>query len=66
MKERLLKPQDAAQYLGIELGTLHNWVRAKRIEVVRISEHTYRIRLSVLEEWVRSRTVLASRAQTVS
>lgn len=61
MKDRLVKPQEAAAYLGIEMGTFYNWVSAKRIEVVRLSARALRVRQSVLDSLTEKGTQITAK-----
>ena len=47
-----LTPAEAATYLGIELGTLRNWVSQRRIPFVRRGR-VVRLHERELDEWLR-------------
>ena len=57
--DRLLRIGEAADYLGIAIGTLYHWVSEERIPVVRISPRAIRFRLSDLSDWAERMTVMA-------
>ena len=52
----LLRPQEAAQSLGVSLRTVMAWVGAGEIPFVRIGERNLRFPLEALREWVAART----------
>jgi excisionase family DNA binding protein len=61
---RLLTPQEAAAYLGVDEGTLKNWRSSKRVEIpyVKMGEgrtSPVRYRKRELDAWVSSRMVTA-------
>lgn len=48
--DRLLRPQEAAEYLGIAIGTLYNWSSQRRLPVVKIGGRI-RFRREALERF---------------
>ncbi len=52
----LLKPQEAANALGISLRTLMAWVQAGEVPVVRLGERCLRLPVDGLRAWVAART----------
>lgn len=64
MKDKLIKPKDAAEYLGITMGTFYNWVSQKRLDVVKLSKGAVRVKQSVLERMVEKHTQIAVKAES--
>ena len=52
----MLAVKDAATYLGISVGTLRNWLSAKRLDYVKVGRLT-RICRDVLARYVVGHTV---------
>ncbi len=52
----LLRPQEAANSLGVSLRCLMGWVKAGEIPVTRIGERCLRFPLDGLRAWVATRT----------
>lgn len=50
--DRLLRPQEAADYLGLSLKTVYNLCSERVLPVVKIGRRS-RFRLSTLEKYVR-------------
>jgi excisionase family DNA binding protein len=48
----LLRPQEAADYLGIKLWTLYHWSSQRKIPVVKVGNRI-RFRREVLEQFVK-------------
>lgn len=48
--DRLLRPQEAADYLGVSLGTLYNWSSQRKVPVVKIGSRI-RFRRESLERF---------------
>lgn len=48
----LMTAAEVAELLQVEEGTVKQWVKAKRIPVVRLSERLYRFRRSDIEAWL--------------
>ena len=48
----LLTPAEAAEYLGVTPKTLHRWVRADRLDRIKLGHHTTRFRLEDLEQLI--------------
>ena len=48
-RERLLRPQELAAHLNTSLRSVYDYVRAKKIPVIRITEKSMRFRLSDVE-----------------
>lgn len=55
--DRLLKIDEAAEFLGIAVGTLYHWVSQQRVPVVRLSRRSIRFRLSELGDWASQHLV---------
>ena len=49
----LLKSSDAATRLGVSVTTLHRWVKAGRIECIRIEKNSVFFTPDALEEFIR-------------
>ncbi|MFI5395316.1 MAG: helix-turn-helix domain-containing protein [Candidatus Binatia bacterium] len=49
--ERLLKPQDAAELLGVSLHTLYTWVHRRQIPFQKVG-HALRFSPTALSEWL--------------
>jgi len=54
----LLTVEQAADYLKIAPGTLKNWIRAKRIEYVRVGKQL-RFTQAALDRYIAGQTVAA-------
>lgn len=54
-QDRVLKPDDVAEILGLGKTTVYKLLRAKQIPAVKI-QHQYRIVESDLYEWLKSNT----------
>ena len=52
----LLRPQEAANTLGVSLRTLMNWVADGSIPYVRCGERCLRFSTADLEVWIRERS----------
>ena len=52
----LLSLDEAAQYLGVSLGTLRNWTSMRRVEFVKVGRLT-RFTQSALDRYISSHTV---------
>jgi len=50
--DRLLRPREAAEMLGISRGTLYNWAYQRRIPIVKLG-HTLRFSRKELERYIR-------------
>lgn len=48
--EPLMRPQEAADYLGVALGTLYNWSSQRKLPVVKIGSRI-RFRREALERF---------------
>ena len=46
MKDRLLKPEDAAELLGVSRTAIYTWMKQGRIKPIRLPNGRYRIALS--------------------
>jgi excisionase family DNA binding protein len=56
--DRLVRIDEAAEYLGVSRRTLYNWVQAGRVPVVRLSPRAIRFDRRVLEKWIQERSEL--------
>ena len=52
----VLRPQEAADALGVSLRTIMEWVKAGEIPTVRLGERNLRFPLDGLRDWVAQRT----------
>ena len=50
--DRLLRPKEAAEMLGISRGTLYNWASQRRIPTVKLG-HTLRFSRKELERYIQ-------------
>ena len=50
--EKLLNAREAAQYLGLALGTLYHMVSEQRIPVIHLSVRCIRFRQSQIDRWL--------------
>ena len=53
----LLRPQEAADALGVSLRTLMLWVDSGQVPYCRLGERNLRFNLKSLQEWIDSKTV---------
>jgi excisionase family DNA binding protein len=54
----LLSVEEAAEYLGIAVGTLRNWISMKQIEHVKVGRLT-RISQGTLDKYISVHTIRA-------
>lgn len=52
----LLRPQEAANALGVSLRTLMDWAAEEQIPVCRLGDRCLRFPLDGLRQWVAQRT----------
>ncbi len=53
---RLLKPKDAAELIGVAKSTIWEWCRNGRLPHIRVTPRCFRIRQSDLESFLNGRT----------
>jgi excisionase family DNA binding protein len=53
--EELLKPEQVAQKLQLDIRTVYRYIRDDKLRVVRLSAREFRIRRSELERFLRER-----------
>ena len=53
--EELLKPEQVAQKLQLDIRTVYRYIRHDKLRVVRLSAREFRIRRSELERFLRER-----------
>ena len=53
--EELLKPDQVAQKLQLDIRTVYRYIRDDKLRVVRLSAREFRIRRSELERFLRER-----------
>jgi excisionase family DNA binding protein len=53
---RLLKPQDAADMIGVKKSTIWQWCRSGRLPHIRVTPRCFRIRQSDLETYLAGQT----------
>ena len=53
--EELLKPEQVAQKLQLDIRTVYRYIRDDKLRVVRLSAREFRIRRSELERFLRAR-----------
>lgn len=53
---RLLKPQDAADLIGVKKSTIWNWCRIGRLPHIRVTPRCFRIRESDLQTYLAGQT----------
>ena len=53
MRERLLRPREFCEAVGISYSTFKQWVREGRVRVVRTPSGRYRVPYSELERILR-------------
>ena len=53
--DRLMGVEEAAEFLGIAIGTLYNWSSQERIPKVQLSGKALRFRRSTLERFIDQR-----------
>lgn len=58
-RDRLLKPPEVCNALGIDMPTFYGWVKQKRIQVVRLSARALRVKESEVDRIIDERTVEA-------
>lgn len=53
--DELLKPQQVADELQLNLETIYRYIRSQQLRIVRLSAREYRIRRSELERFLHER-----------
>ena len=53
--DRLLHVREAAQFLGVAVGSLYHMVSQQRIPCIHLSKRCLRFRLSDLEAWIATK-----------
>jgi len=53
MAERLLKPPEAAEMLGVATSTVYAWAYERRIPSVKLRGRVLRFRLNAIEKIIR-------------
>lgn len=56
---KLLNAQEAADYLGLVIGTVYHMISEGRLPVIRLSKRCVRFRLDDLDKWLEERTAPA-------
>jgi excisionase family DNA binding protein len=51
---------EAAQFLGVKVGTLYSWTSRKVIPFARLSPRVVRFRRDDFDQWLMGRTVRAT------
>ena len=61
-KDELLDVEQVADELGVHVETIRKWIREKQLNAVNLGRRGgYRIRRSVLEEFLRKRETIPDR-----
>ena len=58
---RLFSIEDAAEYLGLSVGTLRNWLSARRLPFVKIGRLT-KLSQCALDDFITAHTIDATNA----
>ncbi len=53
--ERLLKPADVAEIVGVHRDTVMDWLRTGKLPGVKLPGGNWRVRAQTLEQWLRER-----------
>jgi excisionase family DNA binding protein len=53
--DELLKPQQVADELQLNIETIYRYIRSQQLRIVRLSAREYRIRRSELNRFLRER-----------
>jgi excisionase family DNA binding protein len=53
--DELLKPQQVADELQLNIETIYRYIRSRQLRVVKLSAREFRIRRSELERFLRDR-----------
>ncbi len=62
MKKEYLTYDEVREYLGLEsISTIEKWVAAGKIPFTRISPKCVRFPKALLDEWLKSRTIVPAR-----
>lgn len=59
VNERLLRPQEAAEQLGLRVSTVRSWILHRRIEVVRVGRRAVRIPSTAVQRLIEAGRVPA-------
>jgi excisionase family DNA binding protein len=54
--DRILKPIEVADILGVEVGTVWSWCRSGKLPHIRLSQRAFRIRSQDLQKFLASVT----------
>ena len=56
VSSRLLNVEDAADYLGLAIGTVYHMISEGRLPVIRMNKRCVRFRLRDLDDWLDKKT----------
>ncbi len=57
--DKLLRPEEAADWLGLRVSTIRSWILHRRIEVVRVGRRAIRIPASAVRKIIDAGTIPA-------
>ena len=63
--DKLLRPEEVADWLGLRVPTIRSWILHRRIEVVRVGRRAIRIPASVVRKIIESGTIPARERQSM-
>ena len=55
--DKLLRPEEVADWLGLRVSTIRSWILHRRIEVVRVGRRAIRIPASVVRKIIDAGTI---------
>lgn len=64
MRDKLLTPEEIADYLGVKKSTIYQWTHQEFIPHVKVGRFV-RFRLPAIEKWVEQRSVVGRRTRRV-
>lgn len=56
--DRLLNVREAAEYLGLSVGTVYHQCSERRLPCIRLSNRCLRFRKSMLDEYIRGHSTV--------
>lgn len=58
--DNLLSIKQVADHLGVQVRTLHKWIKDGKISALKLPNGEWRMKEAHLENWLNKRTIKAS------
>ncbi len=62
--QKLLTPEEVAEYLGVKVSTIYQWTYQEFIPHVKVGRFV-RFRLHAIEKWVEQRSIAGRKTRSV-